>query len=124
MGFIFTNKYFVVGFLGLSVVGCTPVQGPVITRGTVTPMEGGQYKSFVSSSTKALSLRIAALDAEKICQRAGNKRYVVISQEDKREGPELKTGNELLDTAISVSNVGEEIRKKTKFEVTTIFKCE
>jgi len=108
-----------VTLLGLSVFGCATIQG------TVTPVEGGQYKSFAQSNTKDQAIRIAANDAKVTCKEAGNKNFVVVSQVDQRNGPEEpKSGNKWLDTAISMSNVGDDVRKNTTFDVTTMFKCE
>ncbi|MBI3774875.1 MAG: hypothetical protein HY273_04855 [Gammaproteobacteria bacterium] len=113
------GKVSAVTLLGMSVFGCA------ILQGTVTPIEGGQYKSFAQSNTKDQAMRIAANDAKLTCKEAGNKNFVVVSQVDQRNGPEEpKSGNKWLDTAISMSNVGADVRKNTTFEVTTLFKCE
>jgi len=113
------GKVSAVALLGLSVFGCATIQG------TVTPVEGGQYKSFAQSNTKDQAMRIAANDAKVTCKDAGNKNFVVVSQQDQRNGPEeLKSGNKWLDTAISMSSAGADARKNTTFDVTTMFKCE
>ncbi len=112
------SRSIALGVISLSLMSCAMIQG------SVTPIEGGQYKSFASSDTKNEAMRIAASDARLTCKKDGNKNYIMISQEDKREGPaELKIGNTWLETAITMSKAGQEAKKNTQYEVTSVFKC-
>lgn len=106
------------GIFAIFLSGCATING------AVTPMEGGEYKSFVSADSKKNAMRMVANDAKLTCKEAGKDGYIVVSQEEKQTGlGEITTGNNVLDKAISISKIGEATRKHTEYEIDTVFKC-
>ena len=93
-------------------------------HGNVIPMSGGEYKSEVTAETRKAAMSMASNDAKVTCKKAGKSGFVVISQNDRRDGPEIKTKSKLLNAAISLSTVGQTVRDNTTYEVTTLFKCQ
>lgn len=104
--------------IGFLLSGCATLQG------SITAMEGGEYKSYTQAKTKIAALKMADNDAKLTCKNEGGMKYVVTSQEESKNGPEeLTTGNKWVDKAISISQIGQDTRDQTDYEVTTLFKC-
>ncbi len=93
--------------------------------GAVTPLADGTYKSFVKAQDEAAAMKMLTNDGNATCDRDGKKRFVVVSQENsKKDSPEVKTDNKMLDAAVMLSSLGKGLRNEVSFESATIFKCQ
>ncbi|MBL4585209.1 MAG: hypothetical protein JKX83_11425 [Pseudomonadales bacterium] len=112
--------------IAASVIGISAILTACASiEGTISPMGGNQYKSFVSAEKKPEALSIASSDAKLTCKEEGNGKYVVVSQEVIKQEPKgIETGNKWLDKAIVIGTVGYGPNKEIRFEVTTTFTCQ
>lgn len=103
------------------------------TQGAVTPLGGGQFKSFVKASDEARAMKMLDNDAKLTCKQEKGSRfdpltegkYVVVSQQTaKKDAPQAKTDNKIADAAITLSSLGGALRAQTEFTATTVFKCD
>ena len=95
-------------------------------KGSVTPMENGIFKSYVSDESKKDALKMSESDAKITCKKEEGKKYTVISKDVVRQSPKrVNTGINLVDKAINFSQDISELgdNNGTYYEVTTIFKC-
>ena len=101
-------------------------------RGAVTPVEGGQYKSFVKGPDEPGAMKNFDADARQTCKEAKGSmnpfdkpKYVVVKQTTAdKPAPDAKTDNQYVNMAVTLSGLGKGLRDEARFEVTTVFKCE
>jgi hypothetical protein len=110
MGFV--NKHiFAIAVLAVIATGCASI------KGSVSRIDGGQYKSFASHKEKTEALKIADNDTRVTCKKADGKEPIVIKQDTKLVKPEKSGMNKWAAAAMGVQ------QKDATYDVTTIFKC-
>lgn len=101
-------------------------------RGAVTPLEGGQYKSFVKGPDEPGAMKNFDADARQTCKEAKGSmnpfdkpKYLVVKQTTAdKPAPEAKTDNQYVNMAVTLSPMGQALRNEGRFEVSTVFRCE
>lgn len=112
------HKMIILVLCAVSVYSCASI------KGTVMPLEGGQYKAISLSDEKKDAYKIAENDAAVTCDKDGKDKYVVISQEVTKEADSFNTGNSLADAALSITKSTIGLSSNKEYEVVTVFKCQ
>lgn len=95
-------------------------------NGSVSGLGEGKYRAFNTSYTKQGTRPMADNDMQLTCTRLGKTIPIIVSQEEYRKG-EIKSGNQIIDTAVEYTKIGQMMEEKSgdnPYELTTIFKCE